>query len=70
MTNTGNNSSDLLNEQLLDEQLVEAAFARLNVRAFVLAAGVVGALALCGATTFLLLQGAPPGVRVGGIWHY
>jgi hypothetical protein len=66
MNNAQDNSSDTLNEQLLDEQLIEAAFARLHIRAFVLAAGVVGGLALSTATALLLLKGAPSGVSVGG----
>ena len=45
--------------------IVKAAFARLDIVALAIAAGVVGALLLFLATAWLLLRGAPPGVHVG-----
>jgi hypothetical protein len=47
------------------EQIVRAAFARLDAIALAIAAGCVGALGLWAATAMLLAKGAPPGVAVG-----
>lgn len=45
--------------------IVRAAFARLDVVALAVAAGVVGGALLFSATAWLLLRGAPPGVHIG-----
>ena len=45
--------------------IVHAAFARIDILALAIAAGVVGAFVLFVATAWLLLRGAPPGVQVG-----
>ncbi len=47
------------------EQIVRAAFARLDLLALAVAMGCVFALVLWAATAILLLKGAPPGVGVG-----
>ena len=45
--------------------IVRAAFARLDIAALAVAAGVVGGFLLFSATAWLLLRGAPPGVHIG-----
>ena len=45
--------------------IVKAVFARLDIVALAIAAGVIGASLLCLATAWLVLRGAPPGVQVG-----
>ena len=45
--------------------LIKAAFARLDILALAIAAGITGASLLFLATAWLLLRGAPPGVQVG-----
>lgn len=45
--------------------IVRAAFARLDITALAVAAGVVGGFLLFSATAWLLLRGAPPGVHIG-----
>ena len=47
------------------EVIVRAAFARLDTVALAVAAGTLGAAVLFGATAWLLLRGAPPGMEVG-----
>jgi hypothetical protein len=48
------------------EQIVRAAFARLDVLAIAVALGALGALTLWLMTAALLIKGAPPGMHVGG----
>lgn len=45
--------------------IVRAAFARLDITALAVAAGVVGGFLLFCATAWLLLRGAPPGMHIG-----
>lgn len=45
--------------------IVRAAFARLDITALAVAAGVVGGFLLFTATAWLLLRGAPPGMHIG-----
>ena len=45
--------------------IVRAAFARLDIVALAVAAGVVGGFLLLSATAWLLLRGAPPGMHIG-----
>lgn len=45
--------------------IVKAAFARLDITALAVAAGVLGGFLLFCATAWLLLRGAPPGVHIG-----
>ncbi|MGZ8268143.1 MAG: hypothetical protein ACXWUU_11865 [Burkholderiales bacterium] len=45
--------------------IVKSAFARVDIVALAVAAGVLGAVLLFVATAWLLLRGAPPGVQVG-----
>ena len=60
----------MTNESVADtgrrtDLIVKAAFARLDIVALAVAAGVIGALLLFLATVSLLVRGAPPGVHVG-----
>lgn len=48
-----------------DKAILMAAFAKIDVIAFVVALGTVVALMLFGATAILLLKGAEPGYEVG-----
>ena len=50
---------------LRDDMIVKAAFARLDMVALSIAAGVLFGLAVFLATIWLLLKGAPPGIHVG-----
>lgn len=45
--------------------IVRAAFARLDITALAVAAGVVGGFLIFCSTAWLLLRGAPPGVHIG-----
>lgn len=45
--------------------IVRAAFARLDITALAVAAGVVGGFLLFCATAWLLMRGAPPGMHIG-----
>lgn len=45
--------------------IVKAAFARLDITALAVAAGVVGGFLLFSVTAWLLVRGAPPGVHIG-----
>jgi hypothetical protein len=47
------------------DALVLSLFARIDILAFAIAAGVVASLAMFLATVSLLLAGAPPGIEVG-----
>jgi hypothetical protein len=47
------------------DAIVQATFARIDILALAIAAGVVGAFVLFLATAWLLVRGAPPGVEVG-----
>lgn len=55
----------LPNNRRRTDVIVQAAFARIDIIALAVAAGVVGAFVLFLATAWLLLRGAPPGVQVG-----
>jgi hypothetical protein len=45
--------------------IIQAAFARVDIRALAIATGTLAGLALFLATAWLLLRGAPPGLQVG-----